>query len=253
LEFFYILAGASVGFVIGLTGVGGGSLMTPLLVLGFNIEPVIAVGTDLLYAAITKASGVVSHQKLKNINWSIVKNLALGSVPGSIACIFFIQYYEISNEVFEDIISATLGFMLVVTSAVILFKDKLKEFTKHKVKKSPNKATITLLGFILGALVTLSSVGAGAIGSALLFMLYPTIKARTVVGTDIAHAVPLTAIAGLGHFQLGHIDFNLLFSLIIGSIPAIYLGAKAGQRLPEKFLKYLVASILMIIGIKFAV
>jgi len=254
LDFFYILAGASVGFIIGLTGVGGGSLMTPLLVLGFNIQPAIAVGTDLLYAAITKSSGVWTHQKLKNINWAIVKNLSLGSIPGSIGCIAAIQYLNLSGEVFEDIISVTLGFMLILTSIVIIFKEDINKYFKRSPQSSdPSPIIIISLGVILGVLVTLSSVGAGAIGSAILLILYPSLKTRTIIGTDIAHAVPLTAIAGLGHFQLGHIDFTLLLSLLIGSIPAIYFGTMMGQNLPEKTLKYIVASILLLIGLKFTI
>ena len=253
LDLLHILAGAVVGFVIGLTGVGGGSLMTPLLVLGFNIQPAIAVGTDLLYAAITKASGVWSHQKLKNIEWSIVKNLSLGSLPGSILCIYAIQYFNLSGEVFERLISITLGFMLILTSVVILFKEKLNKHFKKPINYQPSPFTIIVLGLILGILVTLSSVGAGAISGAILLLLYPALKTRKIVGTDIAHAVPLTAVAGLGHFQLGNIDFNLLASLIIGSLPAIYVGTMVGEKLPEKTLKFIVASILLLIGIKFAI
>jgi len=253
LDLYYIIAGASVGFIIGLTGVGGGSLMTPLLVLGFNVQPAIAVGTDLLYAAITKSSGVWTHQRLKNINWSIVKNLSLGSIPGSIACILAIQYLDFSGDTFEHIISVTLGFMLILTSLVIIFKDTINKRFKRIDATDPNPAIIIALGVILGVLVTLSSVGAGAIGSAILFLLYPSLKTRTIIGTDIAHAVPLTAIAGLGHFQLGHIDFTLLLSLLIGSIPAIYFGTMMGEKLPEKILKYFVASILLLIGLKFSI
>lgn len=253
MDIYYIFAGAAVGFVIGLTGVGGGSLMTPLLILGFNVQPAIAVGTDLLYAAITKAGGVWSHHKIKNIDWSIVKNLSLGSIPGSIICITAVQYLELSGESFEQIISMTLGFMLIVTSGVIIFKDTLLKYFKRTENVKQSKWIIITLGFILGVVVTLSSVGAGAIGSAILLLLYPTLKARKIVGTDIAHAVPLTAIAGLGHLNLGHIDFSLLISLLIGSIPSIYVGTMFGEKIPDKLLRYLVASILFLIGFKFAV
>ncbi len=252
MDYFYILAGACVGFVIGLTGVGGGSLMTPLLVLGFNVQPAIAVGTDLLYAAITKASGVWSHQRLKNIEWSIVKNLCIGSIPGSILCVLAIQQLSISEALFEQIISVTLGFMLVLTSIVIVFKDQFSALLTTQVNIKPTKTVIVSIGATLGILVTLSSVGAGAIGSAMLIILYPTLKTRRIVGTDIAHAVPLTAIAGLGHYQLGNIDISLLLSLITGSVPAIYFGTKVGQHLPEKVLKYIVATVLLLIGLKFS-
>lgn len=227
--------------------------MTPLLVLGFNIQPAIAVGTDLLYAAITKASGVWSHQKFHNINWSIVRNLSMGSIPGSVTCIIAIQFFDLSSETFEQIISFTLGLMLILTSIVIFFKDRLNNLLDKPKNYKPSKYTIITLGAALGALVTLSSVGAGAIGSALLLLLYPSLRTRTIVGTDIAHAVPLTAIAGLGHLQLGHIDFNLLISLIAGSLPAIYIGTLVGEKIPENILKYTVASILLLIGLKFSI
>lgn len=253
LELYYILAGASVGFIVGLTGVGGGSLMTPLLVLGFNVQPAIAVGTDLLYAAITKAGGVYSHHKIRNINWGITKELCIGSIPGSILCVLAINYFNLSGEIFEKLITVTLGIMLIVTSIVILYKDKLiKNLNKFRTGE-PSTTVITGLGFCLGILVTISSVGAGAIGTALLLILYPSLSSRKIVGTDIAHAVPLTAIAGIGHLQLGHIDFNLLTSLIIGSLPAIYLGTLVGEKLPEKLLKYFIATALLLIGIKFSI
>ncbi|MEH6504475.1 MAG: sulfite exporter TauE/SafE family protein [Cycloclasticus sp.] len=253
MDFTYILSGAAVGFIIGLTGVGGGSLMTPLLVLGFNVQPAIAVGTDLFYAAITKSGGVWTHHRLKNIDWSIVKKLGLGSIPGSICCIIAIQYIGLSEETFEELISITLGFMLILTSAAILFKDTISKRFGRQQHYTPSTTLIICLGAALGVLVTLSSVGAGAIGSAILLLLYPRLNTRSIIGTDIAHAVPLTAMAGLGHLQLGHIDFNLLFSLIIGSLPAIYIGTMVGEKLPEKLLKYMLASILLLIGAKFAI
>jgi len=250
LDIYYIFAGASVGFVIGITGVGGGSLMTPLLVLGFQVQPAIAVGTDLLYAAITKAGGVYSHHKFKNIDWTIAKNLCLGSIPASIVSVFAIQALNISDDVFAQIISLVLGVMLVCTSIVIIFKQRLIKF---KSTQKPKPRNIIILGACLGVLVTISSVGAGAIGSAILLILYPNMLSNKVVGTDIAHAVPLTAIAGLGHLHLGNIDFNLLTSLIIGSLPAVYLGSKVGKVIPDKMLKNIIATILMIMGLRFAI
>ena len=249
MDLYFIIAGAVVGFIVGLTGVGGGSLMTPLLVLGFNIQPAIAVGTDLLYAAITKSGGLWSHHKLHNIDWSIVKNLAKGSIPSTVIAVIAINYFEISNDTFEQLVSVTLGFMLIVTSATIIFKKQLSRFQSNR---EPSQILIISIGAVLGVLVTLTSVGAGAICSALLFILYPMMKTTRIVGTDIAHAVPLTAIAGFGHFQLGNVDYHLLISLIIGSLPAIYVGAKFGQKLPDGILKPFLALILLVIGVKFS-
>ena len=250
MDIYYIFAGATVGFIIGITGVGGGSLMTPLLVLGFHVQPAIAVGTDLLYAAITKAGGVYSHQKNKSIDWDIAKNLCLGSIPASIFSVLAIQIFNISDEVFEDLIAIILGIMLVCTSLVIIFK---KYIIKFKSDKQPETRNIIILGACLGILVTISSVGAGAIGSAILLILFPKMSSKQVVGTDIAHAVPLTAIAGLGHFHLGHIDFSLLTSLIIGSLPAVYIGTAVGKNIPDQILKYIIATILMLMGLRFAI
>ena len=249
MDLYFIIAGAVVGFIVGLTGVGGGSLMTPLLVLGFNIQPAIAVGTDLLYAAITKSGGLWSHHKLNNIDWSIVKNLAKGSIPSTIIAVIVINYFDISNDAFEQLVSVTLGFMLIVTSATIIFKKQLSQFQSDR---EPSQLLIISIGAVLGILVTLTSVGAGAICSALLFILYPMMKTTKIVGTDIAHAVPLTAIAGFGHFQLGNVDYLLLISLIAGSLPAIYVGAKLGQKLPDGILKPFLALTLLVIGVKFS-
>lgn len=250
---FFIIAGAFVGFVVGLTGVGGGSLMTPLLVMGFGIQPAIAVGTDLLYAAITKAGGVWSHSRRGNIEWDVVLRMASGSIPSSLLTIVILNYLQVDSRIFDEVISVTLGVMLIFTSVVVLCRHKLSHFGDHPTIQKHQKSITILSGALLGVLVTLSSVGAGAIGTAILFMIYPALFARRVVGTDLAHAVPLTAIAGLGHWHLGHVDFSLLTSLLLGSLPGIYVGSHVGEKMPERLLRPLVASILLGIGIKFAI
>lgn len=261
MDLLHIIAGAVVGFTIGLTGVGGGSLMTPILVLGFSISPAIAVGTDLLYAAITKCGGIFAHQRQKTIDWSIAGRMALGSIPASIMTIFFLDYLRDTGFDYESLITATLGFMLLLTSLVVVLHKKLLAFLHSSLSEKAHwrkklvsfRPLVTVLtGFILGILVTISSVGAGAIGAAILFFLYPRKPAITIVGTDIAHAVPLTAIAGLGHLHFGSVDFALLAGLLIGSLPAIYIGSHIGNKLPEQYLRPIVASILMLMGLKFA-
>ena len=258
VELIHIAAGALVGLVIGLTGVGGGSLMTPILVLGFGISPAIAVGTDLLYAALTKCSGIYFHHKNRTVDWKIVLLLGTGSIPSSIITISLLEHLKSTGFNYDDIIILTLGVMLILTSFIILIKNRLISFIhanhadSHLVNFVRNyRPQITILcGCLLGCVVTLSSVGAGAIGSAILFLLYPRKSSISIVGTDIAHAVPLTAIAGLGHLHFGSVDFSLLFGLLAGGVPAIYLGSLIGKKLPDKILRPLIALLLLVMGIK---
>ncbi len=252
----YILAGAGVGLAVGITGVGGGSLMTPLLLL-FGFPTNIAIGTDLIYAAITKSGGVVSHQRLKTIQWDLVFRLAKGSIPSSILTVIILKQFFEDSESYADLLVTTLGVMLILTSVVLLFKNKLQSLSLSRLGDDSflsrhRNALTTLMGVLLGVCVTLSSVGAGAFGAAILLVLYPNLSPIKVIGTDIAHAVPLTLIAGLGHLSLGNVNFVLLFSLLIGSLPAIHIGTMIGKRLPDKILQPALASILLIIGIKYA-
>jgi uncharacterized membrane protein YfcA len=258
VELFHIGAGALVGLIIGLTGVGGGSLMTPILVLGFGISPVIAVGTDLLYAALTKCSGIYFHHKNRTVDWKVVLLLGSGSVPCSIATILILEHLKKTGFNYDDIILVTLGVMLILTSFIILIKNRLLAFihSNHADSLAVNfirnyRSQITIAsGCLLGCVVTISSVGAGAIGSAILFLLYPRKPSIAIVGTDIAHAVPLTAIAGLGHLHFGSVDFNLLLGLLVGGVPAIYLGSIIGKKLPDKVLRPLIAIFLLLMGLK---
>lgn len=253
--FLYIFTGAVVGLAVGITGVGGGSLMTPLLLL-FGFPPNVAIGTDLLYAAVTKAGGIVSHQQQKNIKWPLVWKLALGSIPAAILTSLSLKYFFGDASEYSHLLTSALGVMLVLTSCVIFFRQRLKEDAVNDrgvlgfAHKHSGPITI-LMGLFLGVFVTLSSVGAGAIGAAILMTLYPHLHARYVVGVDIAHAVPLTFIAGIAHLLLGNVDFTLLFSLLAGSLPAIYFGAKLGSRIPNKVLQPILASLLMGLGLKF--
>lgn len=252
----YILAGAVVGFVVGLTGVGGGSFMTPLL-LWFGFSPAVAIGTDLLYAAMTKASGMWAHQRQGTVNWQVVKRLAMGSLPASIITILTLKYVFNDSSDYEHVLTSTLGIMLILTSVVLLlrafnpFPPLPKSFEQWV---DTHQGTLTIItGVILGVMVTLSSVGAGAFGAAVLLLLYRSMPTVQVVGTDIAHAVPLTAIAGLGHLHLGNVDFWLLGSLLIGSIPAIWVGSYMARHLPERIMQPMLASALLFIGVKYAI
>lgn len=254
------LAGFIVGFIIGLTGVGGGSLMTPALVILFHVKPVVAVGTDLLYAAITKGGGIFAHQKQQTINWRVVRLLSLGSIPTTLGSVLILNRLEQSGVNYDNLITSMLSISLALTSLVILFKRQLQSIGRTeplqvvRAMHARLRVPITILsGAIIGILVTFSSVGAGALGAAVLFFLYPRFNTVTIVGTDLAHAVPVTAIAGLGHWYTGSVDFELLFSLIIGSLPGIYLGSRTGFRLPEAFMRTALASILLLIGLRLAI
>ncbi|MCV6615749.1 MAG: sulfite exporter TauE/SafE family protein [Cellvibrionaceae bacterium] len=253
----YILAGAAVGLAVGVTGVGGGSLMTPLLIL-FGIPYNVAIGTDLLFAAFTKAGGVRTHHKLGNINWSLVKLLAMGSIPASLLTALLLRTLFQGATDYQDLLTHSLGLMLIVTSAVILFKKRLQQASQSNqgimgALHRHGRSVTLISGMVLGVLVTLSSVGAGAFCAALLLVLYPQLKASQVVGTDIAHAVPLTLIAGLGHlFFLGNVDFLLLGALLLGSLPAIHIGSQLSSKVPNHVLQPTLASLLMLLGFKFA-
>lgn len=254
----YVVAGAAVGFAVGVTGVGGGSLMTPLLLL-FGFPPQVAIGTDLLYAAITKSGGVFAHKRQGTIRWNIVFYLAAGSLPASLCTVYILHTHFPDSDAYAEVLTSMLGVMLILTSTVLLFRRKiLKE--SHEGNKVgllnhlQNKANLYtwFMGLALGVMVTLSSVGAGAFGAAILLILYPRLPSINVVGTDIAHAVPLTLIAGFGHILLGNVDFYLLGSLIVGSLPAIYIGTRVAARLPEKWLQPALASMLLVLGVKYA-
>lgn len=259
MDIAYTVSGFTVGFIVGLTGVGGGSLMTPILVFLFGIKPVIAVGTDLLYAALTKGGGIWVHQRQGTIDWKIVGLLAAGSLPTSALMIILLKHFDARGLNYEHLITSTLGSALVLTSLVLLLKTQLLALSKNErfaaIRAVHTRLRIPMTigaGIVIGALVTLSSVGAGALGAAILFFLYPRMPAINIVGTDLAHAVPLTAIAGLGHVHLGTVDFELLGSLLLGSLPGIYLGSHVGFRLPETVIRPVLASMLLMIGLRFA-
>jgi uncharacterized membrane protein YfcA len=255
INWLYALSGLFVGALVGLTGVGGGSLMTPLLVLLFGIHPTTAVGTDLLYAAATKTVGTAVHGFSKTVDWAIVGRLAAGSVPATVATLLVLSRVEKQVGAANHVITVTLGFALIVTAIAILFRKIIVDFFLRRTGPGgPKRATaITIaLGAILGVLVSLSSVGAGAIGVTVLLILYPTLPAARLVGSDIAHAVPLTLIAGLGHWLIGQVDLHLLVSLLVGSIPGIVVGSLIAARVPDGVLRPILASTLALVGSKLA-
>jgi len=254
MEWGYTLSGLLVGFIVGLTGVGGGSLMTPLLILGFSISPATAVGTDLLYASLTKAGGVWVHGHRGTVDWKLVKRLSIGSLPAALLTVLGLNALGVENQIFSDLITGTLGIALILTALALFFRNQLAHLGKSRFSslaawRDQNIVTATITtGAVLGILVTMTSVGAGALGMVALITLYPRAPTINLIGSDIAHAVPLTLIAGMGHVYLGTVDFGLLGSLLLGSLPGIYIGSHIGGRIPERILRPALATILVIIG-----
>lgn len=247
------MAGFAVGAVVGITGVGGGALMTPLLVLLFGVPPSVAVGTDLLYAAVTKAGGTAVHARLGTVDWRIAALLAAGSLPAAAATLWGVARFAPGGlGGASSLVSVTLGAALLLTAAALFFRRRLLAHPlvqRAACKTARHAAAFTVAaGMVLGALVSISSVGAGALGVTALAFLYPQLPAGRIVGTDIAHAVALTLVAGLGHWLLGSIDWALLGGLLVGSLPGIFLGSHLAARVPERVLRLLLGSMLLALG-----
>ena len=250
MDFIYPLSGLIIGFIVGLTGVGGGSLMTPLLVLVFVIAPATAVGTDLLYAAVTKCGGIWVHGRRGNIDWKIVGRLATGSMPAALLTTWALHQFNLATPGVATVIKATLGVALLLTALALIFRTKLAVWSRqhHWIKEHQIAPATIAVGAVLGVLVTISSVGAGAIGVAALFFLYPNLATTRIVGSDIAHAVPLTLVAGLGHASLGTVNYHLLGLLLVGSLPGIWLGSNLSSLIPERWLRGALVTMLIVVG-----
>jgi len=253
MDWLYTLSGFVVGAIVGLTGVGGGSLMTPLLVLLFGVHPATAVGTDLLYAAITKSGGTVVHSRKGHVDWQIVGRLAAGSIPAAALTIYILSQLPKRSAELTHLISVSLGIALLLTACAIVFRKRIVAFAlRHEnsfVQRHLGPVTVAV-GAVIGVLVSISSVGAGALGVAALFFLYPHLPAVRIVGSDVVHAVPLTLVAGMGHWWLGSVDWSLLGALLLGSLPGIWLGSHISARVPDKILRPILASMLVLIGAK---
>jgi uncharacterized protein len=249
----YALSGFGVGMLVGMTGVGGGSLMTPLLILLFGIHPATAVGSDLLYAAATKSGGTLIHGLSRTVEWRVVLLLALGSVPMTGITLLVLSEIDINSDAARGLITTVLSCALFFTAAVLIFRRRILTFYASRVGQLDRRRTMLLTvatGAVLGVLVSISSVGAGAIGVTALVLLYPRLPTARIVGSDIAHAVPLTLVAGLGHWAVGSVDWHLVGSLLAGSLPGILLGSLVSTRVPDSVLRLTLAFTLIIVGSK---
>lgn len=247
------MAGLLVGILVGLTGVGGGSLMTPVLVLLFGFHPATAVGTDLLYASVTKTVGTAVHGTRKTVDWRIVGGLACGSVPFAILTLLVMSRLGTLETHAADVLDLLLGAALLLTGVSILFRPWILRWAGPRLEDL-DQQTITrwtvVLGAILGVLVSVTSVGAGALGTTALLILYPKLPVAKIAGSDIAHAVPLTLIAGIGHWMMGTVDFGLMLSLLVGSVPGVIIGSLLSSRSSDTLLRSVLAVTLLIVGIR---
>lgn len=266
-DLYFVLAGLLVGFCVGVTGVGGGSLMTPILISVLHVPPHIAIGTDLLYASISKFCGSLVHAKKLNIVWPIVIWLSIGSIPASFATTWALSFFFDGANDYKKILTMTLGFMLVLTGISIIFRQKIEAFfARRRHLANPDhlhednqpfqmksKGLVVFMGMVLGVFVTLSSVGAGAFGIMALVLMFPHLPMIRIIGSDVVHAVLLTLVAGLGHMASGNVDFYMLGMLLIGAIPAIVVGTLLSSKLPEKTIRPILGTTLLLLGINFLV
>jgi uncharacterized membrane protein YfcA len=252
MDLIAILSGFGVGAIVGMTGVGGGSLMTPLLLSVFRLSPAVAIGTDLWFACITKVAGSASHHLAGHVEWKITALLLAGSIPASMGTVALMHTTGVTKG-WASALTLSLGIALLLTAVTVAFRQTWHTVGVRLQRWIPEhrKPLLTVLsGLLLGVLVSLSSIGAGAIGATLLMLLYPKLPSHRIVGTDIAHAVPLTLVAGIGHATLGHVDWTLLASLLVGSIPGIWLGSQLTRKMPERLVRTLLCLALVTAGVK---
>ncbi|MGE5453139.1 MAG: sulfite exporter TauE/SafE family protein [Acidobacteriota bacterium] len=248
LDWTAILAGAGVGSIVGLTGVGGGSLMTPLLISVFHLDKAIAIGTDLWFAGLTKVSGSVAHHRESHVDYHITRKLLYGSIPASILTMAYMHWQGITKNG-QSTLAYALGIALLLTAVTVAFRPiwfKVGIWLERWITRERRPALTVLCGAILGVLVSLSSIGAGALGATMILLLYPRLDMKRLVGSDIAHAVPLTIVAGIGHASLGNVEWTLLLELLLGSLPGIWVGAKLTKHLPETITRFALCVCLVI-------
>lgn len=256
MDWLYPLSGLGVGILVGLTGVGGGSLMAPIMILVFGVSPVTAVGTDLWFAAITKFFGGAVHHRLGGVDGQVLKRLCMGSLPAAVVTLIFL-WLSHEHQVKNGLILNMLGIVLIITAIATLFRQRFVEWSRsfqrgvgHQAWSIQAPLTVAA-GALLGVLVTLTSVGAGALGVTMILCLYPLrMNANKLVATDIVHAIPLTVVGGIGNLIMGNVNLPLLGSLLMGSIPGIIIGSLSTRKIPEAGLRMVLALVLVAVGIK---
>jgi uncharacterized membrane protein YfcA len=254
----FVFAGFFVGLIVGLTGVGGGSLMTPILIFFFGIKPYLAVGTDLLFAAFTKMGGTFKLARAGAVNWRIVLHLSAGSIPAALITLYILHRMGPTDPAVQNLMTTTLGVALILTAAATLYKavrgkalpGALAAHQEAAAARPRHWSLPLLLGAVVGTLVSLTSVGAGAIGVSVLLIVYPLLPLPRIVAADIAYAVPLTLVAGLGHASIGSVNWELLGLLLIGSLPGIWLGSHLVHRINERFIRSILSVLLAWAGVK---
>jgi uncharacterized protein len=244
----YVLSGFAVGLLVGMTGVGGGSLMTPLLTLLFGVTPSVAVGTDLAFASLTKSFGTITHRARGNVHWDIVVRLCAGALPAALVTTWWLQRFGALDPAIGQVIRYSIAGSVLLTVVALTFRSRLLTWVhaspRRQLQGRALSTATVVAGAVLGTLVTVSSIGAGAIGATVLLMLYPRLTPAEIAGTDIAYAVPLTAIAAAGHWYLGSINWQLLVTLLVGSVPGITLGAWMARAVPERIARGVLAATL---------
>lgn len=258
----FIVAGFAVGLIVGLTGVGGGSLMTPVLIFFFGVKPHLAIGTDLLFAAFTKLGGTVSMARQRLVPWRVVGLLSAGSIPAALAALWLLHYLGPASDRVQHLMTTTLGVALLLTAAATLYKVLAFSAKRQAAELAARRANAAnaaeprhwslpvLLGAVIGVMVTFTSVGAGAIGVTVLLLVFPHLPLPRIVAADIAYAVPLTLVAGMGHASLGSVDWPLLAQLLAGSLPGIWLGSRLVSRTPERLIRSALSVLLAWAGAK---
>jgi uncharacterized protein len=252
MDWLAVISGFGIGAIVGITGVGGGSLMTPLLIGVFKLHPAMAIGTDLWFAAVTKSGGAWAHHRHGHVDYRIVGLMLAGSIPAALATVALMHLTGVTRG-WAQALTFSLGIALLLTAVTVAYKQVWQAVGLRLERWLPPRrqsALTVVCGVVLGALVSLSSIGAGAVGATVILLLYPRLPAHRLVGTDIAHAVPLTLVAGIGHATLGHVDWTLLAALLVGSLPGIWLGAALTKALPESLVRALLCLSLVTAGLK---
>jgi len=251
----FAAAGALTGFVVGLTGVGGGALMTPILLIFFGVSPTTAIATDLWFAAITKLVGARIHHTNGNVDWQVAKRMWLGSLPMALLIVVIVSQGAQVAKV--DWLTKAIGIVVLITALGLLISPKLVTYARSRRIgqpehfKSIQPALTVVSGGVLGLCVALTSVGAGALGSVMLLYLYPLrMTPHRLVATDIVHAIPLAVVAGLGYLFAGIVDWWMLASMLVGSIPTVLLGSLLAGKIPGRAIQIALATVLVAAGIK---